>query len=138
MLYKKASYKGTLLNSAVLQEPGQTSSLIGALLRCRRGKVAFMADVKSLFHQVRVEPDDTKNLRFLWWPKSDVNCPPVDFQMLIYIFGATSPPSVCNSALRRAAIYNEAGASKQTVAADLNSFYVDDFPGSFLSMEEAT
>ena len=132
-----ASYKGTSLNSQLLQGPDQTSSLIGVLLRFRRGEVAVMADVKAMFHQVRVEPDDTESLRFLWWPKSNFNLPPVDFQMLVHIFGATSSPSVCSFALKRA-VDNETGASEQTVSAVSKSFYVDDFLGSFLSMEEAT
>ena len=133
-----ASYKGTSLNSQLLQGPDQTSSLIGVLLRFRRGEVAVMADVKAMFHQVRVEPDDSESLRFLWWPKSDFNLPPVDFQMLVHIFGATSSPSMCSFALKRAALDNEIGASEQTVSAVSKSFYVDDFLGSFLSMEEAT
>ena len=66
-----ASYKGTSLNSQLLQGPDQTSSLTGVLLRFRRGEVAVTADVKAMFHQVRVEPDDAESLRFLWWPKSD-------------------------------------------------------------------
>ena len=58
--------------------------------------------------------------------------------MLVHIFGATSSPSVCSFALKRAALDNETGASEQTVSAVSKSFYVDDFLGSFLSMEEAT
>ena len=133
-----ASYKGTSLNSQLLHGPDQTSSLIGVLLRFRRGEVAVMADVKAIFHQVRVEPDDAESLRFLWWPKSDFSLPSVDFQMLVHIFGATSSPSVCSFALKRAALDNETGASEQTVSSVSKSFYVDDFLGSFLSMEEAT
>ena len=58
--------------------------------------------------------------------------------MLVRIFGATSSTSVCNFALRRAALDNETGTGEPTVSAVSKSFYVDDFLGSFLSMEEAT
>ena len=133
-----ASYKGTSLNSQLLQGPDQTSLLIGVLLRFRRGEVAIMADMKAMFHQLRVEPDDTESLRFPWWPRSNFNLTPVDFQILIHIFGATSSPSVCSFALRRAALDIETSASEQTVSAVSKSFYVDDFLGSFLSVEKAT
>jgi len=101
------SFKGTSLNDQFLSGPDQTSSLIGVLLRFRKEQVAVIADVKGMFHQVRVKLTDTESLRFLWWPDGDLNSSPEDYQMLVQIFGATSSPSVCSFALRTAALDNE-------------------------------
>ena len=69
-----ASYKDTSFNSQFLLGPDQSSSLIGVLLRFKRGEVAKMVGVKAMFYQVRVESYDTESLRFLWWPKSGLIC----------------------------------------------------------------
>ena len=52
-----ATYRGTSLNNILLPEPDQTSRLVGVLLMFRSGPVAVMADVKGMFHQVRVCPE---------------------------------------------------------------------------------
>ena len=43
-------YSGTSLNDQVHQGPDLTSKLVGVLLRFRQEKVAFMADIESMFH----------------------------------------------------------------------------------------
>jgi len=47
-----ARYGGTSLNDQVHQGPDLTTKLVGVLLRFRQEKVAFMADIASMFHQV--------------------------------------------------------------------------------------
>ncbi len=60
-----AAYKGTSLNSELLQGPDLTSPLIGVLLRFRQERIAIMADIKSMFHQVRVANSDVNYLLLL-------------------------------------------------------------------------
>ncbi len=48
-----AAFKGTSLNDQLLQGPNLTSSLLGVLVRFRQEPIAFMADVKAMFHQVK-------------------------------------------------------------------------------------
>jgi len=107
-----ASYKGTSLNDNLLQGPDQTSQLVGVLLRFRSKPVAVMADVTGMFHQVKVHPVDCDSLRFLWWTNGDISKDPVDYQMLVHLFGATLSPGVCSYALRKAALDNETGADR--------------------------
>jgi hypothetical protein len=85
-----------------------------------------MADVESMFHQVRVTSNDYDALRFLWWPQNDLNVEPQEFRMLVHLFGATSSPSCANFALRRTAddIFSDFDI---TVLETVNrNFYVDD------------
>ncbi|XP_028513775.1 uncharacterized protein LOC110239139 [Exaiptasia diaphana] len=120
-----AEYEGASLNKALLQGPDSTNSLIGVLLRFRKGNVALAADVESMFHQVRVPNHDQQALRFLWWTRG-YDEPPDVYVMQVHIFGATSSPCVVNSTLRRAADDNADNFSEETVAAVKQNFYVDD------------
>ncbi len=61
-----ASYQGMSLNHQLLQGPNLTSSLVRVITRFRQERIAFMADVEAMFHQVRVHEEDSDLLRFLW------------------------------------------------------------------------
>jgi hypothetical protein len=78
----------------LLQGPDITNTLVGVLIRFREIPVALMADVESMFHQVRVTSNDYDALRFLWWPQNDFNVDPQEFRMLVHLFGATSSPNL--------------------------------------------
>ncbi|PIK43536.1 hypothetical protein BSL78_19599 [Apostichopus japonicus] len=53
-----AKYKGTSLNSQLLQGPDFTNKLVGVLIRFRQEAVAIAADIEGMFHQVKVSPKD--------------------------------------------------------------------------------
>ena len=67
-----AEYQGKSLNKFLMHGPDFNPSLVSVLTQCRQGKVAIVADVKSMFHQVKANPQDTYELRFLWWPEGDL------------------------------------------------------------------
>ena len=71
-----AKYRGVSLNDVLLTGPDMTNSLIGVLTRFRQERVAVMADIECMFYQVRVPPDDSDVLRFLWWPGNDLESQP--------------------------------------------------------------
>ena len=96
-----------------------------------------MADVKKMFHQVKVKPEDCEALWFLWWPRGDIDQGPVDHQMIVHLFGATSSPSCCSYALRKTAEGNLGDFSKNTLETVHDNFYVDDCLKSLATKEEA-
>ena len=57
-----AEYNGTSLNKNLLQGPDSTNCLIGVLLRFRQENTAIVADIGSMFHQVRVREEDRDSL----------------------------------------------------------------------------
>ena len=62
-----ANSAGTSLNDQLLQGPDLTN------LPCfRQESVAFMADIKAMFHQVFVPEEQHEFLCFLWWPNGDL------------------------------------------------------------------
>jgi len=57
-----AKYRGSSLNDKLLQGPDLTNSLVGVLARFSQEAVAVMADIESMFHQVKVTPEDCNAL----------------------------------------------------------------------------
>ena len=57
-----AKYQNTSLNQQLLQGPDETNSLVGVFLRFQQERVAVMADVEKMFHQVCIKPEDCEAL----------------------------------------------------------------------------
>ena len=132
VVFDCASKSGeTSLNEELLRGPENTSSLIGVILRFRVNEVTVTADIKRMFHQVYMTPEDRGALCYLWWPSGDISREPKTYQMLVHIFGAKSLPSVAGYALRKTAKDNEQDLSAQVVDAVFKDFYVDDLLKSF-------
>ncbi|PFX11376.1 hypothetical protein AWC38_SpisGene24930, partial [Stylophora pistillata] len=121
-----AKFKGTSLNDQLLQGPDLTNGLLGVIIRFRQEPVAMVADVEGMFHQVRVAPDDCHALRFLWWPNNDLSKEPVDYQMLVHLFGAKSSPSCASFCLKKTASDNQSEFDVETIKTLNRNFYVDD------------
>ncbi|KAG1671110.1 hypothetical protein GQR58_016564 [Nymphon striatum] len=62
-----ARYGGFSLNDYLLPGPNLNNNMVGVLLRFREEQIALSADIRAMFHQVKVHPDDVHALRFLWW-----------------------------------------------------------------------
>lgn len=132
-----AKYRGTSLNDKLLQGPDLTNSLVGVLTRFRQEHIAMMADIESMFHQVRVTPEHCDALRFLWWPEGDLNQAPKDYRMQVHLFGATSSPSCANFGLRKVAEDNEEKFSCDVIETVKRNFYVDDCLKSVKTVDTA-
>ena len=132
-----AKYKGVSLNDVLLQGPDMTNTLIGVLTRFRQERTAIIADIESMFYQVRVRPDDSDVLRFLWWPGNDLQRRPEEYQMTVHLFGAVSSPSCANFALRKTAEENFQRFDFEVINTVRRNFYVDDCLKSVPSESEA-
>ena len=121
-----AEYESESLNKHLLQGPNLTNNLTGVLCRFRQEPMAFMCDIETMFHQVKVSEEFRDLLRFLWWEDGDLTKEPKEYRMTVHLFGATSSPGCANFALKSTAndFEEEFGAS----AADFvrKDFYVDD------------
>ena len=67
-----AKFQGISLNDTVYRGPDLTNKLVCVLMRSRQERVAFMADIEGMFHQVLVNESDRDVLRFLWWCNDNV------------------------------------------------------------------
>ena len=98
-----AKYRGMSLNDELLKGPYLTKSLFGVLSRFRLERIALMADIEEMFYQVRVIDADSTYLRFLWWLDGWLDSDLEEYQMVVHLFDAASPPACSNFALRRTA-----------------------------------
>ena len=119
-------FKGSSLNDYLLTGPDLTNNLVGVLNRFRLEPIAISADIESMFYQVQVTEPDRDYLRFLWWPEGDLNKEPEEYQMLVYIFGATSSPSCSCYALLQTAEDNKNDFDVEVIDTVRRNFYVDD------------
>ena len=132
-----ATYRGKSLNDNILQGPDFTNSLVGVLLRFRQESVALMADIESMFHQVRVHPKDVDALRFLWFPNGDLSKDPEEYQMLVHLFGGVWSPCCASYALRKTAVDNADRYGLEVTETVRRNFYVDDLLKSMKDAESA-
>jgi len=121
-----ASFQGVSLNGQLLQGPDLTSTLISVLTGFRMGSVALMADIESMFYQVKVPVEDSDLLRFLWWSNGDLSKYLEEFRMVVHLFGASSSPSCSNYALRKCAEDHGSLFNCRTTEVIQKHFYVDD------------
>ena len=133
-----AKFHGVNLNENLLSGPDLNNTLLGVLLRFRMESVAVIADIKGMFHQVRVVESDRDLLRFLWFKDNDINSDPVEMRMRVHLFGATSSPSCAIYALQRCAELpcDELYEKEQAQRAIRKNMYVDDLLKSCPSVEK--
>ena len=121
-----ARYKGMSLNGELLQGPDLTNLQIGVFLRFRKEEVPFMADIKCMFYQVKIPPEQRNFVRFLWWPDGNLDNELCEYEMCVHLFGAVSSPGVANFALQKCAVDYKEQYGEDASRAIMKSFYVDD------------
>ena len=133
-----ATCKGICLNDMLLTGPDMLQNLVGILMRFREERVALMADITEMFHQVRVRTEDQPALTFLW-RSCDTSRPPDHYRMLVAIFGARCSPAAASYVLQRTADghLNSNTSLTRSAAAVRSSFYMDDFLHSEKTVAEA-
>ena len=132
-----AMYLGASLNSALLQGPDLTNSLMGVLLRFRQEEIAIMGDIATMFYQVQVPREDRDCLRFFWWPNANLKEQPVAYRLRVHPFGAVSSPSCSSFALKQTVEDNGGSYGEASCEIVKRSFYVDDFLVSVGTEQEA-
>ena len=84
-------FDGFSLNQQLLQGPDLTNNLTGVLCRFRMERIAFMCDIKVMFHQVKVNAIHRNYLQFLWWEDENFDSNPVEYRMTVHLF-VQGPP----------------------------------------------
>ena len=92
-----AEFQGKSINRELLSGPDLNNQIIGIMARFREEKIAFMADIEAMLHQVLVSDDQQILLKFLWQSTNNIIDEPQDFMMCAHVLGGTSLAS-CSSA----------------------------------------
>ncbi|XP_029965347.1 uncharacterized protein LOC115401351 [Salarias fasciatus] len=128
-------YRGQNLNEYLLPGPTLGASLLGVLLRFREHAVAVSGDIRGMFHQVRLLPEDRALLRFIW---RDVNTgePPAVYEWQVLPFGTTCSPCCATFALQLHVI-KHTEPNDEVRASVERCFYVDNCLQSVPTVTEA-
>ena len=93
-----AKYKGTSLNANLLPGIDFLNKLTSVLTRFRKGKIAVVADIEKMYHQIKVNNNDIDALRFLW--REDIYQDIEDYVLLVHTFGKTDSSCIATYSLR--------------------------------------
>lgn len=129
------SYQGLSLNDQLLPGPALGPSLLGVLLRFRQHPVAVSGDIRAMFHQVCLLPEDQPLVRFAW-RNLKRNEPPDVYQWKVLPFGTTSSPCCATFALQ-SHVKDHAAGNEDIAQALEESFYVDNCLRSLPTAEDA-
>lgn len=116
-------HDGQTLNSQLLPGPILGPSLLGVLLRFREHTVAISGDIKAMFHQICLLPEDKPLLRFLWRAMKKEEEPSV-YEWQVLPFGTTCSPCCATYALQRHVKDNSQGNEDILDTIEM-AFYVD-------------
>ncbi|XP_055638129.1 uncharacterized protein LOC129776484 [Toxorhynchites rutilus septentrionalis] len=130
-----AAVHGVSLNSALLTGPDQLSSLVGILYQFREHRIGICADIREMFHQVRILPEDQHCQRFLWRDDPE-QCEPSIYVMQVMTFGACCSPSAAQFVKNRNAERFQ-NVHPEAVAIIKYKHYVDDMVLSTQTVEKA-
>ncbi|KAI8424132.1 hypothetical protein MSG28_002728 [Choristoneura fumiferana] len=128
------SSTGVSLNNVLHAGPKLQQSIVDILLRFRFNSVAFMCDIKAMYRQVLVHPDDRDYQLILWRQNSDD--PIQEFRLRTVTFGVSSSPFL---AMRCVLQLAEEGQLTHPDASKIlrNQIFVDDVVSGAPDLETA-
>lgn len=126
---------GVSLNSELLAGPDQLSSLIFVLYNFRMRKYGVTADIKEMFHRIKVKHSDQDAQRFLWRDCNQAR-PPDEYVMQVCTFRAKCSPSVAQH-IKNFNASKFKDANPRACKAIIDYHYVDDYLDSFNTEAEA-
>lgn len=97
--------------------------LFSILIRFRKHKYAFTADVKQMFRQIEVAPSQVKLQKILW--KDDKHAHTKTFQLNTVTYGTACAPFLATRALKQIAL-DEGKDFPMAAEVLLRDFYMDD------------
>ena len=129
---------GVSLNSKLMQGPDFMNSLLGVLLRFRKGSIPLTADIEAMYYQVHVPDGDCKFMRFYWWENGEMSKEPIECEMCVHSFGAISSKNCVIFALHQTAIEHMEEFGEEAAKALLEDFYMDDLLKSLDDVSSTT
>lgn len=130
----RKSSTGISLNDILLVGPKVQDDLFSILIRWRKHRIAFIADVEKMFRQVKIVSEHRDFQRLLW--RFDQNDPIMEYRITTVIDGTASASYLAARVLQQLA---EDGAVEFPEAAKIvkQDFYVDDMSSGAPNVEKA-
>lgn len=105
-------------NGGVIQD-----DLFAIMLRFRKNRVAFIADICKMYRMILVDPDQRDLLRILW--KTGPHEPVKVYRLCTVTYGTTSAPYLATRTLKQLAL-DEGKEFPLAAAVTQSDFYMDD------------
>ncbi|GBM19671.1 hypothetical protein AVEN_135693-1, partial [Araneus ventricosus] len=118
-----ASTSGVSLNNCLLKGGVVQDDLFSILFRFRKHQVAFTADVKKMYRQIWVNPDQC-NFQCILWKNRSCEEPSL-YKLLTVTYGTKSAPYLATRVLNQLATDERKEFPLESAVA-LKDFYVDD------------
>ena len=103
-------------------------SLFDIILRFREHPIGLTADIEEAFHQIQIDPEDRKMIKFLWFDDIDKEHPETKHQFRRLPIGLKPSPAILAGTVEQhLSTQNE--TDPDVVELLRSSLYVDDFAG---------
>ncbi|XP_066448142.1 uncharacterized protein [Eleutherodactylus coqui] len=121
-----SQYEGVSLNDALMTGPDLNNTLLGVLIRFRKGLISIVADIQQMFHCFLVKEEHRNFLRFFWFKDNDQTKDIMEYRMKVHVFGNSPSPAVAIYGLKRSAREGEEEYGQDVRQFVERDFYVDD------------
>lgn len=115
--------KNISLNSTQFVGPKLQKDLIEILMRFRQHKIAVSADIKKMYRQIKIIPEQW-NLQRIFW-RENRNEPLKEYCLVVVTYGLASSPYLAVKAMQTGALSMQK-EYPEAVDAIVNDFYMDD------------
>ncbi|XP_078364115.1 uncharacterized protein LOC144648427 [Oculina patagonica] len=124
------------INECLEKGPNLVPHLFDIVVKFRGYPFAVVADIEKAFHQIQINPEDRKMLRFLWFDDIEKDCPQIkQFQFRRLVFGLTPSPAILASTIKHHLSKYEEKEPEVTSLLS-SSLYVDDLAGGVFRENE--
>lgn len=129
-----ASSTAMTFNETQCAGPRLQGELFELIHQFRRGKIAMSGDIKKMFRQVRIAPEQYDKQRIFWResPKHLLK----EYQLTVVTYGLKCSPYLSVKAMQQCG-KDHAGEFPMAARAIANKFYMDDYLDSVDTLEEA-
>lgn len=119
----RPSSNGLSLNEQMLPGPRLQDDLADIVMRWRKHRIVFTADVERMYRQILIDEPDSHFQRIVW--RTNANSPMQIYQLKTVTYGTTSAPYLAVKAMQTLA---EMEQERFPIGAEiaLHDFYVDD------------
>lgn len=127
-------FSGVCLNDGLEKGPDLINNLFLVLIRWRKSEFAILGDIKCMFNQIAIAPEDRPYFSFYWQNYNEKESSVYEWCRLI--FGSISSPDIASSGIQFLAKETE---DDYPIGCEIlkNSIYVDDISPSFNEENEA-
>ena len=126
-------FKGYTLNDCLAKGPDVLNNLWGILLRYRENYIAFIGDIRKMYHSVFISELDKHTHRFLW--RSDPNSEILQLALNTCTFGDKPAGIISMLAMKKTA--EMSGGNDKAKKIIIHDSYVDDILGGGETIGEA-